>query len=492
MIRRRFPQGFKLVVVVLALVIYVGIASATAKTITVGPSGCDNTSIQEATEAASPGDTIEVKAGTYRENLTIEKSLTLKGAGRDQTEIKGKEEGKPVIMIESDQVIEVTIDGLTIAEAKVGTERTGKEDGIRVKGKAKATIRACTVSENGDDGLSIDGSANVEVYDNLFLENTGGGIKVYSSEAKISGTPNEMRGNGADLCGYVPASLRKPLVPQTDKAQLNVPGDYATVQEAIDAVAPGGTITIAPGTYEGGMTIWKSLTLKGAGREQTILKALPERGLVVSILAGVDVRLERLGVIGSKVWGLLIYGNAALQNCTISDNQGKGIAVRGSSHVTLEGNIITRNTREGVWVGDSAQAEIINNQITDNKAVSGKLGDGIEIVDNGRATIRDNTITGNDRLGVGLWDAAQATITNNTIAHNSSDGINIGYDKTRNETVQAEISGNRIQHNRGCGVDTDDDRGIKITGRGNTISGNRGENLCGDLSKFPHGFGGGR
>ena len=464
-------------------------ASAAPGTITVGSMGCDYTSIQAAIDAASSGDTIEVRAGTYRENLTIEKSLTLKGAGRDQTEIKGKDEGKPVIMIESDQLIEVTIDGFTIAEAKVGTERTGKEDGIHVKGKAKATIKACTISENGDDGLSIGGSANVEVHDNLFLENTLCGLKVYSSEAKISGTPNEMRGNGADLCGYALASLRKSLVPQTGKAQLNVPGDYATVQEAIDALAPDGTITIAPGTYEDGLTIWKSLTLRGAGREQTILKALPERGLVVSILPGVDVRLERLGVTGSKLDGLNIYGNAALQDCTISGNQDDGIVIRGSSCISLEGNIISRNGGVGVFVVDSAQAEINNNQITDNV---GKFGDGIEVRNNGRATIRDNTITGNDRIGVGLWEAAQATITNNMIAHNSSDGISIGHDEIPNETVQAEISGNRIQHNRGCGVDTDDDRGIKITGRGNTISGNRGENLCGDLSKFPHGFGGGR
>ncbi len=501
-----------LMVLVLGLGLSAGIVSAAGNTITVGPSGCDYTSIQVAIDAASPGDTIEVRAGTYKENLIIEKSLTLKGAGRDRTEIKGKEEGKPVIMIESDQVIEVTIDGFTIAGAKVGTERTGKEDGIHVKGKAKAIIKACTVSGNGDDGLSIGDSANVEVYDNLFLENMHCGIRVHSSEAKISGTPNEMRGNGADLCGYAPASLRKPLVPQTDKAQLNVPDDYGTVQEAIGAVAPGGTITIAPGTYEDGLTIWKSLTLRGAGREQTILKALPERGLVVSILAGVDVRLEALGVTDSKADGLWIYGNAALRDCTISDNGVHGVYVAGSSRVTLEGNIISRNGEEGILMEDSAQAsilnntislngeegidlwhsaraEIINNQITDNK---GKFGDGIAVGENSQVTIRDNTITGNDRFGVGLWDAVQATIINNTISNNRGTGIGIGWHEYRNETVQAEISGNRIQFNRGCGVDTDDDRGIRITGRGNTISGNRGENLCGDLSKFPLGFSRGR
>jgi len=41
-------------------------------------------------------------------------------------------------------------------------------------------------------------------------------------------------------------------------------------------------------------------------------------------------------------------------------------------------------------------------------------------------------------------------------------------------------------------VYTDNDAGIKITGQGNTISGNKRGNLCGDQSKFPSGFGGGK
>ena len=48
----------------------------------------DYGTIQAAITAASPGDTINVKAGTYTEQLLIQKSLTLIGAGESTTIIK--------------------------------------------------------------------------------------------------------------------------------------------------------------------------------------------------------------------------------------------------------------------------------------------------------------------------------------------------------------------------------------------------------------------
>ncbi|NIA11877.1 MAG: hypothetical protein GWP10_19660 [Nitrospiraceae bacterium] len=45
--------------------------------------GADFTSIQAAVDAASAGDTIEVRSGTYVENVDVDKRLTLVGEGAD-------------------------------------------------------------------------------------------------------------------------------------------------------------------------------------------------------------------------------------------------------------------------------------------------------------------------------------------------------------------------------------------------------------------------
>jgi len=48
------------------------------------------------------------------------------------------------------------------------------------------------------------------------------------------------------------------------------PGCYSTIQTAVDAAHDGDTITIAPGTYTGGLTIDVSVNVVGPGAGETI------------------------------------------------------------------------------------------------------------------------------------------------------------------------------------------------------------------------------
>ncbi len=68
-----------------SLLLWICVPAAPAKTLTVCPSGCGQTTIGAAIAAASSGDTIMIGAGAYFQRLTINKDLTLQGAGAGQT-----------------------------------------------------------------------------------------------------------------------------------------------------------------------------------------------------------------------------------------------------------------------------------------------------------------------------------------------------------------------------------------------------------------------
>src|SRR6266446_5165895 len=48
-------------------------------------------------------------------------------------------------------------------------------------------------------------------------------------------------------------------------------GCFSQLQPAVAAAHDGDTITVAPGTYAGGVTIDKSIRLQGAGAAQTVI-----------------------------------------------------------------------------------------------------------------------------------------------------------------------------------------------------------------------------
>jgi len=97
-----------LLILSLAVMLCLLCMPGSASQITVCPSGCNYTSIQEAVNAAHTGDTILVYPGTYNESLVIDRSLTLEG-------IAGPG-GRPLVISDTgDAGVTITSEGVLVS-----------------------------------------------------------------------------------------------------------------------------------------------------------------------------------------------------------------------------------------------------------------------------------------------------------------------------------------------------------------------------------------
>jgi hypothetical protein len=94
-----------------------------------------------------------------------------------------------------------------------------------------------------------------------------------------------------------------------------------------------------------GLTLWKPVTLRGAGPEQTILKSLANCQLVGSILAGVaGIQIENVAITTEgRGSALLIAGQGRLSNVKIFDNGFDGLAIFGPAVFEVQSSAIVGN-----------------------------------------------------------------------------------------------------------------------------------------------------
>lgn len=168
---------------------------------------------------------------------------------------------------------------------------------------------------------------------------------------------------------------------------LDVPGAYATIQQAIDAAGKGDFVRVSAGTYAENLTIArKNFGLRGAGIGQTILVGS------ITIYDSSETSVEgftlRNGGIHVKNSPVRITGNE------ISGSPIAGLWVEHADAVVLSDNLIHENGKEGILF-DDAHGVIGSNSVTKNAT------DGI-VVSNSSPTVLNNVVTGNGRDGISI------------------------------------------------------------------------------------------
>lgn len=129
----------------------------------VGGSGSGNySSIQQAIDNATDGDTVFVFNGLYTENIMIEKSISLIGEQQETTIIDGDNTSSTVTMITG----MINISNFTIQH--------GGDHGVYIDNAHGATLSHVDIKQNGDYGIYAATAINCTIKNSYIYDNTHG------------------------------------------------------------------------------------------------------------------------------------------------------------------------------------------------------------------------------------------------------------------------------------------------------------------------------
>lgn len=281
------------------------------------------------------------------------------------------------------------------------------------------------------------------------------------------------------------------------------PGNYTSIQLAIDGASNGDTVLVYNGTYQENVDVNKSLSIQSKyGSVNCIVESADMSdhvfeitvdyvnisGFTVKGISSISSPYPKAGVCLYYVDFINISGNTILNNSCgvylnssstntitaniIKDNFDDRINLFNSESNTLTGNTIINNY-DSIDLDSSSNNIVMVNTITNsyggigldsssNNIVMGNTvtnASGIYLDSSSNNTLMGNTLTNNEGAIDLFSHCNNNTLKDNIITGNTNDGIHI-YDSTSNS-----ITGNTIINNS--------DDGIHISSGGNnTITGN--------------------
>jgi hypothetical protein len=415
-----------------------GVAGAATLTVCpAGPPTCNYSSIQDAIDNATSGaDTVEVRAGTYNENITMKDGVDVANYSTDVPVIDA-DATNPAVTFNGAFSTGCALDGFEIRDG-------GTNGGIFLQGTGvgidnTTTIQDCDVLSNSGPGIKVDGGTaltaptidNNDIHNNsqegLYVIDAGSstedliiknnniynhdtvgktGINIGGNSYINIGPNNHIYDNKAGIAFDTGNANTKPVTIANNHIENNDDGGICVT----DAIT--GKVTITENDIElngkGGIGMQNSCELDITRNDIHD----NHRG---GIHTGTDVANGGgfSGTMGSAV--LTIRQNKVYHNG--ESGYGGGIDVR-HAFGTIENNLVYKNHRGGIRFGwenqtDDHITDIKNNTVVSNGNATDDMGGGIIYDDLAGAVndapsgdppaplnIRNNICTHNQRAGM--------------------------------------------------------------------------------------------
>jgi parallel beta-helix repeat protein len=450
----------------------------------VSPEGNGFDSIQAAVNRAGPGDTLLIKSGSYRANLTIDKSLTLKGEDASMVTIRSKSRGSPVLKTGPSKV-EITLVNLTLKGATgefckdrakgvcpAGLSVTGqsavklvdsqlvnsKRDGLRLSGSGRAVLKDSKIGANDRYGMWMGESSSATISNTSITNNRGGVAASMNSEIVISASEvSSSDGYGISLFGNSKLELANSSLSENGEGGIRLENSSSGTLKGNSLVKNDGRGLLIQSSASASLIDNKiqenQIGITNHSNGSVVLKTNEIAGNTIDFTGDLSGKsrikfdkyeAEKISLPDEKYPDFQAALDAILPGgAIVLEDDIKGGALIDKRVTIKSEDETTRLSREGKTIAPALSLINGGDLTLLGVEVTGSGGSGIVLGGSAQLKIYSSTVKKNGSEGIGLWNSSRLTLTKTRIENNGGSGIRL-VDSSGATLTGGNVAGNKV------------------------------------------------